>query len=173
MIRFRYLLPLLLIALGAGCNKVTPTPAGTSVISWDVEKPRKEDFAKAKIGERTKKKFLVLMRPPGDAPAIEFSLDLEVAPFDLVTRTEAHYLKIPASVSVEVAKNDRWVATGKCDAEGAAMPTAPPPAPLTLSCSIALTGAKQEAYGTFLVIKGDGSVSFNGNYDTTVLVSEK
>jgi hypothetical protein len=173
MRRCSFLVPLLLTSLASGCNKVTPTPVGTSVISWDVDKPRKDELAKAKIGERSKKKFVVLMRPPGDAPAVEFALDIEVAPFDVVTRTEAHYLKTPASVAVEVTKNERWVATGKCDAEGVAMPTAPPPAPLTLSCSLALTGAKQEAYGTFLVIKGDGTVDFNGNYDTTVLISAK
>jgi hypothetical protein len=158
---------------GVGCAKIDPTPAGTAVFEWDIDKPRKEELAAAKVGARTSKKLAVLLRPPGDGNAVELTVTLELAPFDLVTRTEAYYLKTPASVRADVGKNERWLVTGKCDEAGATLPNAPPPAPLYVTCKVSLTGAKNEAYGAILHFKGDGSATFDGNYDTVVMITEK
>lgn len=164
------------LALGgllSACEKITPTPSGTEVVAWDVDKPRAPEFEKAKVGARTQKTWVALVKPPGTTKSAEFELTIETAPFDLVTRQESHFLKTPASVKVVLKTNDEWIVTGKCDAEGAAMPTAPPPAPLTINCSVNLTGAKQEAYGTFFEVRGDGTVGTHGNFDTVVLLTEK
>jgi hypothetical protein len=165
---------LVLVALAsAGCAKIDPTPAGTAVFEWDIDKPRKPEMEAAKVGARTTKKLAVLLRPPSEGNAVELTVSLELAPFDLVTRTETYYLKTPASVRAEVAKNERWVVTGKCDEAGATLPNAPPPAPLYVTCKVSLTGAKNEAYGAILHFKGDGAASFDGNYDTVVMITEK
>jgi hypothetical protein len=156
-----------------GCKKVDPSPQGSTIFEWDIDKPRKPELEQAKVGARTPKKLSVLLRPPGEGNAVEILVSLELAPFDLVTRTEAYYLKTPASVRAEVAKNERWVVTGKCDEAGATLPNAPPPAPLYVTCKVSLAGPKQEAYGAILHFKGDGSATFDGNYDTVVLITEK
>lgn len=160
------------LALGA-CDKLAPTPPGTQVLTWDIDKPRAGEFEKAVVGARTQKKWLVLLKPPGTTKSVEFDLTVETAPFDLVTRQESHFLKTPASVTVSLKTNEEWLVSGKCDADGAAMPTAPPPAPLTINCSLTLTGAKQEAYGSFLEIRGDGTVGTHGNFDTVAIVTEQ
>ncbi len=158
--------------LGA-CDKLTPTTPGVEIVAWDIEKPRASEFEKAKIGTRTQKKWVALLKPPNTTKSVEFDLTTETAPFDLVTRQESHFLKTPASVKIALKSNEQWIVTGKCDAEGAAMPTAPPPAPLTINCSVSLTGSKQEAYGTFFEVRGDGTVGTHGNFDTVVLLTEQ
>jgi hypothetical protein len=166
----------LIVALAlasAACTKIDPTPTGTAVFDWDIDKPRKADIAAAKVGTRTQKKLSVLLRPPGEGNAAELTVTLEMAPFDLVTRTETYYLKTPASVRAELTKNERWIVSGKCDEAGATLPNAPPPAPLYVTCKVSLTGSKNEAYGAILHFKGDGTTAFDGNYDTVVMVTDK
>ena len=157
----------------SACDKLTPTAPATDLVAWDIDKPRSAEFEKAKLGTRTQKKWVALLKPPGTTKSVEFDLTVETAPFDLLTRQESHFLKAPVSVKITLKTNEQWVVTGKCDGEGAAMPTAPPPAPLTINCSVNLTGAKKEAYGTFFEVRGDGTIGTHGNFDTVVLLAEQ
>lgn len=110
----RALLIAAVLALAA-CNstKNPITPKGTVLLDWDHTKATRAAFAKATIGSKSTKDFIVTIRPKGSIP---FALDLHVvlARVELVEGGVTVHHTAPVEIKATVDSNTGWELGGKC-----------------------------------------------------------
>lgn len=156
-----------LVACNATHNPVTS--AGTVLLEWDNTLATRADFAKATVGARTTKDFIVNVTPK-DTPPIALDLHVEFAPVDFEQGGKMRHHTAAVAIKVTVKDNTGWELSGKCDDpnyqfgpfdDGGAMQA---PSAMIQDCSIsehriAGTVLKSSwAIGFTLNLYGDGTV---------------
>ena len=109
-------LALLAVVAFAACNatKNPVTSNGTTLVDWDYTKATRAGFAKATVGARTSKDFVVDSKPEG-APPIQFDVHVELAPVDFEEGGETVHHTAPVAIKISVKDNTGWDLAGKCE----------------------------------------------------------
>ncbi len=106
------------LALGVlfACNSThNPVTAnGTVIVDWDTSKATRAGFAKATIGPRTAKDFVVEVTQK-DTPPFELDLHVDVAPIDFEEGGKTVHQTAAVAVKATVKENTGWDLSGKCD----------------------------------------------------------
>lgn len=162
-----------------GCKTQEVTAPGARALEWGLDKTKLEEVKKGKLGEKKSKPIRITLAPPDkQGGTVAFKLALEVAPIDIVQLNRTQFLKTPTSITAEVASNTGYVVSGRCEEDPAyQMPTTLPggelitPTAMYVDCSLTLKRGENATYGTRLRIFGDGNVTYDGNYDTGVVIT--
>jgi hypothetical protein len=111
MSRALWMLPVVLLACNATQNPVTSN--GTSLFEWDYTKATRTGFAKATVGARTPKDFVVDVKPK-DTPPFQLDVHVDFAPVDFEEGGKVVHHTAPVAIKASVKDNTGWKLTGSC-----------------------------------------------------------
>lgn len=106
----------LAVALALTACDVHPNPVtapGTVLFEWDHTKATQPGFAKARVGAKTSKDFVVTVAYE-DTPRFQIDLHVDFAPVDFEEHGEAVHHTAPIAIRATVKNNDAWDLSGKC-----------------------------------------------------------
>lgn len=150
------------------CQKNTPSPKGTQVLSWARGQSSRPEIASApELGTRKISDQKVVATPDAMGPIL-LDVHLETARFAFVSGGEKVEHTAPAALTVKVDDNKEWTASGSCP-DGPNFRMGPidssgkmkSPEAMLLQCTVKLyykSTSKDLSYGVFLELSGDGKL---------------
>lgn len=178
-LRLGHLAATTLLLTLSSCKTQEVSAPGSRAFQWSLDKTKLEEVKKGKLGEKKTRPISVTLAPPDkQAGTVVFKLALETAPIDIVQLNRTQFLKTPTSITAEVAANTGYIVSGRCEEDPAyQMPNALPggelitPTAMYVDCALTLKRGENATYGTRLRVFGDGNVTYDGNYDTGVVIT--
>lgn len=168
MSRAAWILPIV-IACNTTQNPVTSS--GTTLFDWEYTRATRPGFAKATVGARTAKDFVVDVKPKR-SPPFRVDVHVDVATVDYVEHKENEHHIAPVAIKASVTENTGWQLSGSCR-EG---PNEEHRTPLLMTEECSITGDRvagtllksSSNVGFALHIHGDGTVEPFPGDDVTV-----
>jgi hypothetical protein len=143
--RIAAVLPLALVA----CQKNPVTPAGAEVLRWDTSQSTRPSVVGAReAGPRVAKATKLVVKPDHKGPTT-LAITLETAPIEIREGGTTTVHAAPVALRVTTERVTDWTVTGRCDhgpdypmpstaPAAATPPSVTGPAPMALSCDVAM-----------------------------------